>query len=253
MSAGTSAVVPDASKFQEDLLLKRAGLRPNASSGELKQLLNYNGISTWGVMERKELIGLLEKAMPPPTEAEEYEALQGDPSLLQEQEYKFSLAPDLNKFLAGGLGAINLGGALFLKNQLALYTAAGIKLPAIYGTVQTFYPLLLGYAVLFNAIPLARNFWIQRENEKIRKRNKTRRKWQTALAAAPGKIRRKLQSAAKFRTKLRRLGTGREDIVYDSSEPFEESALKKEQESLKEFDKLLGEQLDKDDNSGAFQ
>lgn len=232
------------------MILQRAGLKPSASAAEIKQLLNYNRINSRGALERGDLIRILEKALPPPTAEEEAELALADPTVLQEREWKFSLAPDLNRFLAAGLGVVNLGGALYLGTMLNQYALYGVRLPSFYGTVQSFYPFLLGYALLYNIIPLVRNFWIQQENGKIRERNKVRRTWQTALASAVGNDRlgRKLSASRKFRTRMRQLGSS-QDIVFDTSKPFEENQKKKEQQALEDFDKKL--RAESDEN--AFQ
>lgn len=240
---------------RERQLLRRAGLGPNASASEIKLLLDYNRVSTRGALERSDLIQILESAMPPPTGEEEAEIVQSDPTVLQEREWKFSLASDLNKFLAGGLGAVNLGGALYLGSMLNQYALYGIRLPAFYGTVQTFYPLLLGYAVLFNVIPLARNFWIKQENVKIERRNRGRRKWQSAVANlgrdSRTRIGRKLQAARRWGKKVRQLGASEDDIVFDTSQPFEKTQMQKEEQKLRDFDsKLLNED---GDGGGSFE
>ena len=110
--------------------------------------------------------------------------------MLLESEYQFSLAPDGNRLLAAGLGVVNLLGALYLGGQLNFYANYGIKLPAIFGVVQSVYPLLLSYAIAFNVIPLARSFWNKAQNAQIQDRNKKRRLWKTALASGVGKINR---------------------------------------------------------------
>jgi hypothetical protein len=226
---------------KETFTLKRAGLGKDASTRDIARLLQYNGIPTRGALERKDLIRLVEKALPPMTESEQAELLESDPSLLQEREWKFSLAPDLNKFLAGGLGLVNLGGALYLGNMLGQAALYGVQLPSYFGLVQAGYPFLLAYAVLFNAIPLVRNFWIGRQNESIRRRNAVRRKWRAALAAVTGKgrIARKLAAAKQKRVGPKRIGASDKDIIFDTKKPIEEIKVKKEKQALEEFDKLL--------------
>ena len=236
---------------REARVLKRAGMSSRASTRDIVQVLNYNGIRTpRGIVEKSELIDLLEEALPAPTPQEEDELLDLDPTVLQEREWRFSLAPDMNKVLAGGLGIVNLGGALWLGNLLAQYAEYGVRLPSYFGTVQAFYPLLLGYAVLFNFIPVARNLWIKAENEKIRQRNKRRKGWQAALEKAVysnDRIAKKLKAAAKLKLNVKQIGSDKNDIVFDTSESIEEIKSKKERAVLDDFDKLLG----KDDN--AFQ
>ena len=250
----TSAVAPSVSArtatpaSRDALVLKRAGMKPNANVRDIVQVLNYNGISTRGVVEKSQLVDLLERALPPLTPQEEEELLDLDPSVLQEREWKFSLAPDLNKYLAGGLGVVNLGGALWLGNLLAQYADYNVRLPSYFGTVQTLYPFLLGYAVLFNLIPLVRNLWIQRENEKIRQRNQRRKGWKMALEKAlsgNSRIAQKLKAASKLQSRVRQIGANREDIVFDTSDSMEDIQSKKSSAALEEFDRLLG----KDDSS----
>lgn len=224
---------------REAAVLKRAGMKASASARDIIQVLNYNRISTRGVVNKGDLLQLLEGALPPMTPAQEAQFLDSDPSVLQEREIKFSLAPEVNKFMAGGLGVVNLGGALYLGNLLAQVASYGARLPSYFGTVQALYPGLLAYAVLFNIIPAARNFYINAQNEAIRNRNARRKSWQTALATAlnsNGRIAKKLKAAARFRTNMR-LITG--DVIYDTRQPMEDTAQQKRLQSLADFDKLL--------------
>ena len=230
-------------RSSEDMVLKRAGLSSRASAGEIKRILEFNGISTRGALERGELIRILEEALPPPKEDERNEMDLSDPSLLTEREWKFSLATDLNKILAGGLGVVHFGGALYLGNLLNQYALMGVRLPAYFGTVQALYPLLLGYAVLFNVIPFARNLWIQKQNEQIRQRNKIRSSWKSALLSSyrDSGLQKKIAAAQKMGGKVKQLGSSSDEIVYDTSSPMEENQLKKVKSDLDEFDKLLGD------------
>jgi len=228
------------------MTLRRAGLDADASTGDIKRFLSYNRINTRGALERRELVGLLENNLAPMTAREEAELMGSDPSVLQEQEYRFSLAPESNKVLVGGLGVVNLGGALYLGNLLGQYASYGVRLPAYFGLVQSLYPLLLGYAILFCLIPVARNFRLNAMNTDIRKRNSTRRAWQTTLASAVGnsRIGRKLRAASEMGTQMKRIGANSKDIVFDTSKPIEETERKRQDNALEEFDKLL----DSDDN-----
>ena len=173
------------------------------------------------------------------TQEEEEEMMQDDPSALMELEYKFSLAPDLYKFLAGGLGVLNLGGALYLLNIFGQYARYGVALPGILGVTQSLYPLLFGYAVLFNVIPIARNIWIGTQNKKIRERNQARKKWKARLASGAGNIKRKLRAAARFATGRKQISA--EDVIYDTKKPTSELKASKEKKDLDEFDKLLND------------
>jgi hypothetical protein len=224
----------------EASILSRAGLRKNASAGEVQQLLNLNGISTRGVYEKKDLIRLLEQALPPLTEREKAELQMDDHTMLQEREYEFSLANSFNRFLAGGLGIVNLFGALYLGNIISTYAMYGVRLPSYFGLVQAGFPLLLSYAVLFNVIPLVRSLWIKTENEKIRRRNETRRKWKDLLDRNVfGNLGRKLKAARQMGTKMKRLGTSEEEIIFDTKQSMEQMEKVKAERALDEFDKLL--------------
>jgi len=168
------------------------------------------------------------------------DAVGGDISIVEEQEYKFSVAGDTQKFFAGALGAINLGGALYLGNMLSSPALAGVTLPGYYGLVQSAFPLLLGYAILYNIIPAARFAWIGKQNEEIRQRNQSRRQWLTAIRASRGRIARKLKAAKGLGTKLRRVDT--EDVIYDTKESISDEDMRRETDALRDFDKLLGKE-----------
>ena len=244
---------------KQSLTLRRAGLPSTASAGQIKNFLNWNGVSTRGALEREDLVAILEDALPPASASElallEDAEADARTDLLQEREYKFSVAPDLNRFLAAGLGVVNLGGALYLGKLLGQYALYGIKLPSYMGLVQQGYPLLLAYAVLFNAIPAARSVWIKQKNDKIQARNSIRRKWMSVLESASrgsGKLARKLKSAAKMGTKLRRVGR-KEDIVFDTSKPIDDLKEKKTKDAFAEFDKLLEDAKKEDSSMDSFQ
>lgn len=239
-TASTNAVALKATST-DAITLRRAGLDENASNRDIKRLLDYNGIGTRGVLERRDLMAILDKVLPPITPEEEAGLVDLDPTMLQEQEWKFSVANDFNKFLAGGLGVVNLGGVVYLGNLLS-QLAPLARLPGWYGAVQTFYPALFAYAVLYNVIPLARNFWIKRQNEKIRKRNKIRKDWKLALANAIESntaIKKKISGAKRMGITLKQVGASRDDIVFDTKDSFEDVMGQKGRTDLDEFDKLL--------------
>jgi hypothetical protein len=244
---------------QEGMALRRANLPSSASTGQIKRFLNYNGVPTQGALERSALISILEKALPPPSASEkgllEDAVADARSDALQEREYKFSVAPDLNRFLAGGLGVVNLGGALYLGNLLGQYAMYGVRLPSYMGLVQQLYPLLLAYAVLFNVIPAARALWIQGKNGQIQNRNGIRMQWKSALEAASrggGRLSRKLQAASGMGTRLRQVGARQEDILFDTSKPIQDIEDKKNTQALEDFDKLLEKNQD-DSGTNAFQ
>ena len=226
---------------RESQILRRAGLEEDAPTGMIKTLLSMNGISTRGALERSDLIDILEKVLPDDDNSNYMDMDVDDPTLLLEREYKFSLASSFQTVLAGLLGVVNLGGALYLGNLLGQYALYGVRLPSYMGLVQQFFPLLLGYAILFNAIPLVRNIWLSRQNEKIRKRNEVRRSWKSLLEMNVGSVKRKLKAAARLGGKIKQLGSGGQEIVFDTSRDFAEIEKMKEKDEMSKFDKLLEE------------
>jgi len=229
---------------RETKVLRRAGLEEDEPTKTIQSLLSMNGISTRGALNRADLIDLLEEALPDKKNDTEQDV--NDPTLLLEREYKFSLASSGQTILAGVLGAVNLGGALYLGNLLGQYALYGVRLPSYMGLVQQFFPLLLGYAILFNAIPVVRNFWIKNQNAKIQERNKARKSWKAVLEQKAGSVKRKLGAAANFGKKVRQLGAGGgKDIVFDTSKDFDDMDKVKEVDAMKDFDKMLEEKESK--------
>ena len=226
-----------AQRTRESRVLRRAGLEEDAPTSTIKTLLSMNRISTRGALERSDLISILEDALP--EDEDDMDVDVDDPTLLLEREYKFSLASSGQTILAGVLGVVNLGGALYLGNLLGQYALYGVRLPSYMGLVQQFFPLLFGYAVLFNAIPLVRNVWIRSQNAKIAARNEARKSWREVLGRKAGSVKRKLAAAARFGQRMKRLGTGGKDIVFDTSKEFMEVESKKERDAMSDFDKLL--------------
>ena len=223
---------------RESRILRRAGLEEDVPTSMIKRLLNMNGVNTRGSLERADFVNLLEKALPEDTDYMDMDV--DDPTLLLEREYKFSLASSIQTILAGGLGVVNLGGALYLGNILSQYAMYGVRLPSYFGIIQQFFPLLLGYAVLFNAIPLVRNFWVNRENAKIKQRNETRKSWKSVLGQGAGGVTRKLGAAARFAKRMRQLGSGgQRDVIFDTSKDLSEMEDVKERDAMKDFDDLL--------------
>jgi len=244
VSTSTSKVLPQAS--ESAMLLKRAGLRADSSVRDIQNLLRINGVSTRGARDKSDLLKILEDVVPPMTPDEEANSkLLLDPSLLQEREYKFSLASDSNKFFAGALGIANLGGVLYLGNLFNQYNLYGQRLPSFLGVAQTLYPALVAYALLFNAIPLVRKFWISSENKKIQGRNKARRRWKELLKNGGVNVLRRMKAAAKFATN-RKLLKG-DDSIYDTKQSVDIITEEKEKNALSDFDKLLN------DDQSSFQ
>lgn len=162
-----------------------------------------------------------------------------DMTYLEEKTLEFSRNPDWGNVVAAGLGVVNLGGALYLGKALASPALASVQLSGIFGVVQAGYPFLLMYAILFNIIPLARYFYVEKKNAEIKQRNSARRKWLTYLEVGGSKVRRKLEAAKSLKKKMRRLSN--EERVYDTKNTFDSLAADKEKEAMARFDEKLGD------------
>lgn len=173
--------------------------------------------------------------------AQEENYYEEEPSpYLEEMNLEFSRNPQVGNVAAVALGAVNLGGALYLGQALASPALTGVQLAGVFGLVQAGYPLLLIYAILFNIIPAVRYFSLGKKNADISARNSARRKWLTYLQVGGTKIGRKLEAAKSMRQKMRRLG-GRfgEKTVFDTSDDIEKLQKQKAEDDLKRFDDLL--------------
>mmetsp|Transcript_25946 Transcript_25946/g.57646 ORF Transcript_25946/g.57646 Transcript_25946/m.57646 type:complete len:626 (+) Transcript_25946:109-1986(+) len=209
--------------------LEAAGLVADATSGEIVEYLKDRGVSTRSAVERSDLIKLLDKSLT--------RSLSDPTAPLQEEEIKFNRNGAGWNALAGALGAVNLGGALYLGQILSSPAMAGVQLPSYFGLVQAGYPLLLAYAVLYNIIPAARYLYNKNKNAEILERNAARRSWSTVLRSMGEKVRRKIRAAKKFRTGKRRLG--RSDSVYDTRQDVKQLEAQREEDVMNEFDRLL--------------
>ena len=216
-------------------VLEAAGLEPDASAFQIKALLNANRISTRGALEKQDLIDILSDALP---ESSLYGS-STTTAFLEEAESEFSRATGTNLFLAGGLGAVNLGGAAYLANLFSSAALAGVRLPGYYGTIQSAFPFLLGYAVLYSTIPLARFVWTKRRNQQIVERHTRRKAWLKVLTTSSNRIREKLAAASSMSQKLTTVGE--EDIYYSTDQNAIDQNRRKEQEDLDEFTKRLND------------
>ncbi len=91
---------------------------------------------------------------------------------LNELERPFSTAPTAQLVAAGGLGAANLVGVLYLgallRSARTVGGAAGGA--ALLSTLRGLYPGLLLYAVGFVLLPIGRAARLKSQNEKARRR-----------------------------------------------------------------------------------
>lgn len=169
---------------------------------------------------------------------------------LQEMNVDFNRNENIGNIAAGALGVINLGGALYLGQILASPAMSGVQMAGMFGLVQAGYPLLLIYALLFNAIPALRYVSNQKKNEEVKKRNSARRKWLTYLQVDGTKLKRKLSAAKSLRQRMKRLGA--DDVgnmAYDTRTKIEDLTEKKEKGDMAKFDELLKNE----DDLGSFQ
>lgn len=199
---------------------------------DIKLLMENRGVPTQGCYDKAELINRLinfEVAKPAMEEPNEL--------FLEEKEIPFSMAPQLNLVLAGLLGAVNLGGALwlggFLEKAVFMY---GPNLPSVLGLSKSLYGLIVTYAVGFNLIPGLRYLWVKEQNMEIGKRNSVRRQFAKILSRAGGPLYDKLLAARKFKSKVKVIKD--RDVEYTTAKPASEQRDPAE-EDLRAFDKKM--------------
>ncbi len=159
------------------------------------------------------------------------------PKFLQENRWTFSLAPTTQKFLAMGLGGVNIVLALVLGTMLKDPTVIA-QMGGFIALVNGLYPVLIGYAIAFLGIPLIRYFWIQRRNDKIRSRNEQRQATAAVLEGEYEPIQKKLAYAKTFAAQ-KVINPG--DIAYTSEKDLLDQDLEKQAAIDAEWQKRLGE------------
>ncbi|AFY36797.1 hypothetical protein Lepto7376_0358 [[Leptolyngbya] sp. PCC 7376] len=122
---------------------------------------------------------------------------QSVPIFLEENRWTFTLAPVNQKFLAIGLGGVNLVLALVLGTMLQ-DPAVVAQIGGFIGLVSALYPALIAYAIAFLTVPLVRYFWIQRRNGKLQARNSQRKATASVLAEGYPPMQKKLKYAQQF-------------------------------------------------------
>jgi hypothetical protein len=98
------------------------------------------------------------------------------PLYLQEKKIPFSQADPSNLMIASALGIVNLLGTISLGSKLT-NIAYFAQTPKLYVVLSRIFPPLLGFAILYNAIPLARWFMLKKQNDEIAERNNIRSEW----------------------------------------------------------------------------
>lgn len=138
---------------------------------------------------------------------------------------------------AGILGAVNLGGALYLGNVLRTFAAAGAtSLPGVLGLSSALYGPLLTYAIGFNLIPALRSAWNKEKNREIRERNSAREKWAGVVNRAVGPLYEKMLSARRYRSNLKVLRE--EDVSFTTAKSVVEQG---QRQQMDDFDARLRE------------
>ena len=149
---------------------------------------------------------------------------QAVPEYLQENRWTFTLAPVNQKFLAIGLGGLNLVLALVLGTMLQ-DPAVVAQIGGFIGLVSALYPALIAYAIAFLSIPFIRYFWIQRRNGKLEARNSQRRATASVLAEGYQPIQKKLKFAQQFAAQK---VIGDADIAYGTDQDLLDQTIEKQ-------------------------
>jgi hypothetical protein len=121
------------------------------------------------------------------------------PTFLEESLWEFSQASGGQRFMAGLLGVVLLGGSIWL---MLLVSSGALKALAI---------AALAYSSAFLIIPTVRYFGLQWRNHRIRDRNNARAARAAVLSQLTPALRQKLNYAQQFAVET---VIGQEDIVY---------------------------------------
>lgn len=157
------------------------------------------------------------------------------PDYLEENRWTFTLAPVNQKFMAMGLGGLNLVLALVLGSMLRDPQMVA-QIGGFIGLVSAMYPLLIGYAIAFLTVPLVRYFWIQRRNGKLEARNSQRRATASVLSEGYQPIQKKLTFAQQFAAQK---VIGDADIAYGTDRDLLDQTLEKKEAIDAEWQKRL--------------
>ncbi|WP_019500960.1 hypothetical protein [Pseudanabaena sp. PCC 6802] len=152
------------------------------------------------------------------------------PTYLEEKLWQFSQAGAGKVTLSAGLGIFYLVASLFLGSLLRSPALAG-KLTGFLGFVSGAYWFLLGYAILFLAVPVVRYFVLQGLNAKIAANNQERIKRANDLRKPTAEIEQKLEFARQFATAQNVISA--DDLAYSTESDLVEQEYAK---MLKEMD-----------------
>jgi hypothetical protein len=151
-------------------------------------------------------------------------------SHLEEKLWQFSQAGAGRVTLSAGLGIFYLVASLWLGSLLSAPALAG-KLSGFLGFVSGAYGFLLGYAILFLSVPLARYFVLQMLNTRVAAKNQQRISRAQSLQKPNPTLKQKLGFA-------RQLATGQKVISADDLAYSTETDLTDQEyaKMLKEMD-----------------
>eukprot|EP00612_Vaucheria_litorea_P006217 CAMPEP_0171479992 /NCGR_PEP_ID=MMETSP0946-20130122/5783_1 /TAXON_ID=109269 /ORGANISM="Vaucheria litorea, Strain CCMP2940" /LENGTH=494 /DNA_ID=CAMNT_0012011085 /DNA_START=121 /DNA_END=1605 /DNA_ORIENTATION=+ len=204
------------------------------STKEIKYLLESSGISAKGLFEKDEMIRALKENLKRTQSASNVGTAT---PIVEEKEIEFSIADTGYKFLAGGLGILNLGGALYLRTLLQNAAVKGLQLGSYGIALNGIFPLLLTYGVAYNAIPLFRYFRNKIQNRKIEERNRARLSWLKLLRSGNVNVERKLRAAGKLAVDLTVVKEG--DIAYSTAKDLAEQGSDPFKDEFDDFNKRL--------------
>lgn len=158
-------------------------------------------------------------------------------SYLKEKLWRFSQASSGQLILAGGLGVVNIVGAVILGALLREGTIAQ-QIGGLVAFVDVIYPLLFGYGIGFLLVPLVRYLWLKGRNAKVENRNQQRQERAIALNQADQTIQQKLNYARQFTAEM---VIKREDLAYTTETDLIEQELEQSEKIDQEWQKRLNE------------
>jgi hypothetical protein len=157
---------------------------------------------------------------------------------VRESELTLSNASTGQQLIAGGLGVLNLVGALTLGSMLSGVVPVGHDAAVFLSFVRGIYPALFLYAVSFIVFPAARYLRQRKINGEIRSRNNAREKAALELLRPSTDLRLKLREADKRAQESRIVGS--ESVVYSTDKDMlDQPAL--ERQASSDFDRRLSE------------
>ncbi|WP_338430284.1 hypothetical protein [Synechococcus elongatus] len=153
---------------------------------------------------------------------------------LQERLWSFSQASRGQIIGVIALGGVNLLLAALFGGLLLLPSVA--SLGGVVALVAGLYDFLLIYAIGFLAVPAVRWFWIQRQNQAIRCRNRDRQRWADSLRKPSAALRKKLEQLAPWQTQAK---IEADNLIYSSDRDLLEQELAQDSAIAAEWQQRL--------------